>query len=422
MSGTFEDKLARLGVTRGPAVGGAPPEARPSPLAFGRNSAAPPPAAPKPPPFDADWPAGLRERLRRAAQGGVGATPSSSSAGFASRPAPGALRATARGLVHVAEWSTPRDAVHGRVALDACADARAVVAAAAARDARFLGADLRDWAFFDTETTSLNAGAGVWVFLVGVGRFVGGDFRVRQFLLVGPDGEEAFLEAVREELADAAALVSFHGKSFDAPRLDDRCRLSAAAELCARRPHWDLLHATRRLFGRRWPDCRLRTVEEELLGFRRSDDLPGAECPAHYFAYLRGRPHRLADVFEHNRYDVVSLAALAGTLSAAYRAAPGCPHEAAAVGLDWAEAGREDVARPYLLHAVPAAGQLLPTTKDKLRRALRRIGEGAAAATLRAAPPAAAEPVGAAAAGAPPGASGDRPFEPRGGVTFRSPR
>jgi hypothetical protein len=43
-----------------------------------------------------------------------------------------------------------------------------------------------------------------------------------------------------------------------------------------------------------------------------STTLPRAFCPAAYFDWLRGRTHRLAEVFEHNRLDVLSLAALAG--------------------------------------------------------------------------------------------------------------
>jgi uncharacterized protein len=42
-------------------------------------------------------------------------------------------------------------------------------------------------------------------------------------------------------------------------------------------PHLDLLHPVRRLFGKRWNDCRLITVEQNLLGFNRVDDPPGSE-------------------------------------------------------------------------------------------------------------------------------------------------
>jgi uncharacterized protein YprB with RNaseH-like and TPR domain len=312
----------------------------------------------------------------------------------ARRALPGNLTVRASGSVHVAESRMPRAAVHGAVRLDASFAQRSKTAAVAARDPRFLSLDPERWGYFDTETTSLNAGAGVWVFLVGVGRFCGPEFVVRQFLLTGPGGEEAFLDAVREEFSDLEALVSFHGKSFDAPRLDDRCRLGAWTEICAGRPHWDLLHVVRRLYAARWPDGRLRTAEERLLEFIRTEDLPGQECPAEYFAYVRGRPHRLGDVFEHNRLDTVSLAALAGVLSATF-ADPGRDEFAALVaGVDWAAAGETDHAGRLLRLGVPALGQLTASMREKVFRSLRRCGEKQLVAALKAGGPELAIPEG----------------------------
>jgi uncharacterized protein len=286
----------------------------------------------------------------------------------------------AEGLTHVAESEAPRGDLFGAAPLDACFDARARVAAIAGRDPRLAEADPKRWVYFDIETTSLNSGAGVWVFLVGVGRFEDDVFRVRQHLLLGPESEAAFLAAIEEDFATASAVVSFHGKSFDAPRLDDRRRLASLSEICARLPHWDLLHATRRLFGPVWPDCKLRTVEERLLEFRRVDDLPGAECPAHYFAFLRGGRHRMADVVEHNRHDVRALAALAGKLAEIYEAPPERDALWALVsGLDYAKAGNDAEASLRLSAGVSAAGHLSVAQRDNLRRKLRRYGDRAAA-------------------------------------------
>jgi uncharacterized protein YprB with RNaseH-like and TPR domain len=321
----------------------------------------------------------LLARLRGLNLGAPPAAPSPA-AGAKGR-LPGAVLRLPGGAVHVAEWSAPCGDGHGRATLDAHADARALAAAAASRDARFRDLDPARWLFIDTETTSLNSGAGVWVFMVGVGWLEGGRFRVRQFLLTDPGAEPAMLAAVHERVRASDAIVSFHGKSFDAPRLDDRFRLTGLEGILAPLPHLDLLHPLRRLHGHWLPDCRLRTVEEELLGFVRIDDLPGALCPEAYFAYLRGRPHRLADVFEHNRLDVLSLTALAGHLALAYGGGD-VRISALRAGLDWARAGESARASELLSAAAAALPRGPVSVALEAARWLGRLGHEAGARRL----------------------------------------
>jgi len=74
----------------------------------------------------------------------------------------------------------------------------------------------------------------------------------------------------------------------------------------------DLLHGARRLLSHRLADRRLAALEAAVLGFEREGDIPGSEIPRRYFDWLRRRDGRLmADVFEHNRLDILTLAALA---------------------------------------------------------------------------------------------------------------
>jgi tetratricopeptide (TPR) repeat protein len=64
-------------------------------------------------------------------------------------------------------------------------------------------------------------------------------------------------------------------------------------------------------------------VERTILRFIRDDDLPGALIPTVYFEYLRRKqPHALPRVFEHNRHDILSLAALTGWVADAVVRAP----------------------------------------------------------------------------------------------------
>lgn len=169
--------------------------------------------------------------------------------------------------------------------------------------------------FMDTETTGLAGGTGTLAFLLGMARFSDGALEVSQLFLTGFHGEVAMLEAARAYLQGAEILVTFNGRSFDAPLLATRYRLSGASDPFAELRHVDLLHVTRRTFKKSWPDCRLQTVERRLLGVERIDDLPGSQVPEAWFEWLRhGRSARLADVCAHNRLDLLSLAVLPAAL------------------------------------------------------------------------------------------------------------
>ena len=81
-------------------------------------------------------------------------------------------------------------------------------------------------AFLDIETTGLSGGAGTYAFLVGLGRFEGDDFYLRQVFMRSPAEEQALLLVVADLLQDVDGLVTFNGRSFDLPVLN--CRYSLA--------------------------------------------------------------------------------------------------------------------------------------------------------------------------------------------------
>lgn len=179
-----------------------------------------------------------------------------------------------------------------------------------------LGDAPRDCVFMDTETTGLSGGTGTLVFLLGLARFRAGALEVVQLLMTRLAGEGAMLEQAREALDGADTLVTFNGRSFDCPLLAARYRLAGAVDPFAGLAHVDLLAATRRVFRRRWPDCRLQTAERRLLGLVRVDDLPGAEAPRAWFDWVRhGRIGALPGVCAHNRLDVLSLVVLPAALA-----------------------------------------------------------------------------------------------------------
>jgi uncharacterized protein YprB with RNaseH-like and TPR domain len=151
--------------------------------------------------------------------------------------------------------------------------------------------DPAGWTFLDTETSGLAGGTGTWAFVCGIARIRDERLIIRQYLLTRLDAEPDFIGQVAAELAAANLLISYNGKTFDLPLLSTRLQLAAPDRLRDAlppdRPHLDLLHTVRRAYAGRWPDCRLATCEQRLLGLHRADDLPGAEAPAAWLDWLR---------------------------------------------------------------------------------------------------------------------------------------
>ena len=181
------------------------------------------------------------------------------------------------------------------------------------------GRDPQGLLFLDTETSGLAGGTGTVVFLLGLARIEQQHLVVHQYHLTRFGAEGAMLRRASAWLRAAECMVSYNGKCFDVPLLTTRFRLCGVHSPLERLAHLDLLHPTRRAFNRRWGDCRLATAERRLLGFERQDDLPGSEAPEAWFAWVRRQdPARLPGIARHNRWDVLSLAALIPALAHAY--------------------------------------------------------------------------------------------------------
>ena len=165
--------------------------------------------------------------------------------------------------------------------------------------------------FIDLETTGLSGGAGTVAFLVGCGYFDLGAFQVRQFLLMSHSGERALLAAVAEFFEDADLIVTYNGKTFDVPVMETRWLFHRMEMPLDGVPHFDMLHSARRLWKHDEQGCRLSTLERSLFDVRRVGDVPGLEIPSRFFGFVRsGDPRPLEPVLEHNRIDLVSLAAV----------------------------------------------------------------------------------------------------------------
>lgn len=237
-------------------------------------------------------------------------------------------------------------------------------------------ASLEGALFLDTETTGLKGGAGTFVFLLGVGSFDGDTFEVRQHVLEDPDREAAFLDALDEEVRRARFVVSFHGRGFDVPMLEERCLLSRRPFPLGGLPHLDLLAGARRVFRLRAGSVRLQHLERLVLGVPRLDDLPGSECPAAWHAYIRGDAGPMEGVLEHNLLDVLSLPPLVAALAdAAAGRAPA--HDVHSAGLAFARGGNEERALPLQQAAAASApdGALAGRAHAEASRLFGRRGE-----------------------------------------------
>jgi hypothetical protein len=200
---------------------------------------------------------------------------------------------------------------HGNVRMNGVQEISPAALAIAGKDERLTALDLPRALFLDTETTGLAGGTGTVAFLLGVGRFEGEEFVVRQYFLRQPHEEAAMLKRLQTDVNDSNGLVTFNGKTFDIPLLRTRAVLHRLPVDFDRLPHFDVLHAARRLWKDQVDSCSLSGLEASILRLRRSQDIPGALIPQIYFDFLRyGEASQLPEVFAHNRQDIVSMAAL----------------------------------------------------------------------------------------------------------------
>jgi len=216
-----------------------------------------------------------------------------------------------RGEFYLMEGDASLESFHGDAPLSRFHVIDPDTVAVLSGEAGLAGFDLREAAFLDTETTGLAGGTGTAAFLVGLG-FVDGDrFCVRQYFMRDYPEEPALLRGLAEDLRRFSRIVTFNGRTFDVPLLETRYRLNREHYPLENAVHFDLLHPARRLWKLRLESCRLQSLETSLLGLRRAADVSGEEIPQIWFDYLRRRDGRaLVKVLEHNRVDVVSLAAL----------------------------------------------------------------------------------------------------------------
>lgn len=217
----------------------------------------------------------------------------------------------------------PSDYQHGYLKLGDLLEQSTEASSSFYRDSRLAELSFQEFLFLDTETTGL-MGAGTIAFMVGIA-FIEreGDqtvFVVRQFFLRDQADEPAMLFFLAQMLEERPGLITFNGRTFDLPLLDNRYvmnRHDALIGVLPNQPHIDLLPPSRRLWRKRIGSCSLASLEKRVLGLTRSqEDVPGWMIPGMYMDYLRTRDATdLLRVFYHNRIDMLSMVVLAALIN-----------------------------------------------------------------------------------------------------------
>ena len=184
----------------------------------------------------------------------------------------GELLDTGQGTVVVVRSEYPVGYRHGHICLDGVAEVPEAILALLARPDGGPPGRLRPL-FLDAETTGLAGGTGTYAFLVGAGWVEGDTLVVAQYFMRDLDEEPALLAALRPRLEEASVVVTFNGTGFDLPLLETRFILGRSRWPAL--PHVDLLWPARRVWSRRFADCRLGTLERDVLGVTRDADVPG---------------------------------------------------------------------------------------------------------------------------------------------------
>lgn len=161
--------------------------------------------------------------------------------------------------------------------------------------------------FFDIETLGMFHAP---IILLAVGEYIGDELRVTQYLLRNIDEEITALCLASKHFSKDSAIVSYNGKSFDVPYMNNRLSFYGEDAIKSK-IHFDLLYPTRKLFRSYLPDCCLGTAEDKILGIKRDSDLPGYLVPEYYHRYLWSRnTDILVPIAEHNELDAADLGLL----------------------------------------------------------------------------------------------------------------
>ena len=255
--------------------------------------------------------------------------------------------------------------------------------------------DPSKWLFLDTETTGLAGGTGTYAFLIGLAWWDARGLQVEQFLMRDFTEEYSLLQELAERVKKRPVLVTFNGKSFDWPLLENRFTMTRSIATPKLAAHLDLLHPARALWRLRLGSVRLAELERcvldaRQLGWHRGNDIESALIPQYYFDYLRGGPAQpIVGIVRHNQLDLRGLAALFCKINAMLSESPGVLGECESLDLfglsrflqRHGDTGRAHTACAQAL-AIGLPADIRPKAQRELALMAKRRGEHERAAQI----------------------------------------
>ena len=164
-----------------------------------------------------------------------------------------------------------------------------------------------DFMILDIETLGLYAKP---VILIGVAEIMDDKLVINQYFARNLEEEPALLAAFLPNLKDKSAFVTFNGRKFDVPYIEERLAYHKMRGNL-NKPNFDVFLFSRRLWRERLPNCRLTTLERHVFGIERRDDVPSALVPEFYEVYLKTKNvGPLIPIIEHNKLDLITTARL----------------------------------------------------------------------------------------------------------------
>ncbi|MBD3190271.1 MAG: exonuclease [Candidatus Heimdallarchaeota archaeon] len=164
-----------------------------------------------------------------------------------------------------------------------------------------------NFAIIDIETLGLFSRP---IILFGIAKVRDSSIEVNQLLLRDVEEEPAALRVVQNLLDEETIFISYNGRSFDVPYINQRLAFYGINP-SFNNLHFDLLHFARRAWKDLVPNCQLTTLEEHLLNIHRENDVPSALIPDFYDTYRQeNNIGPLVPIIKHNKQDLMSLAYL----------------------------------------------------------------------------------------------------------------
>jgi len=162
-----------------------------------------------------------------------------------------------------------------------------------------------DYIFLDIETLGLFNKP---IILLGLAKVSGSKINVKQYLSRDIGEEKAVLDAFISDIDDESVFVTFNGQTFDLPYIINRMKyLNINKKI--KRPHYDMLHYSRKQWRDELMNCKLTTLEKHLFNIIRVDDVPSGLVPQFYETYAKtGNIGPLIPIIEHNQQDIITLA------------------------------------------------------------------------------------------------------------------